>query len=168
MITIAVIRDIKESSISNALWDDALSSLRSMPNVEILEPTRSTERLEWKIMECGHAMQDRLGLDGAFWHDTMPYLAFIWSPHAGYALETLMSTYDNLRGDEIIFHTLDNTLVAGWVFGHARAMLHWSLTLPHAIAIGDHWPPIHDAEKTETSRIVWWAQRINLRVYGAT
>lgn len=80
-----------------------------------------------------------------------------------------------LRGDELVIPTLDSRKAVPWVMGHPRAMLLWSLTVRNLSDMGDVWPadavrnlnsPERNIQFSEESKMVWWAQRMNLRVYG--
>ena len=168
MIIAAIPCEIRGSLISKTLRDNALQSLSTVPKMEILQWPSQSDSLTKRIRDAGHALQDRLGLDGYFWNNDAESntLACIWPPYSVDGLPCALDKYCDMRGDEIVFQSLDSTQHISWAFGHARGFLHWSLTVLHAEKIVDQWPQLYD-QKSETAVLIWWAQRINLKVYSA-
>lgn len=83
-------------------------------------------------------------------------------------VQTIMLNHvTNLRGDEMIFHHLNVAQPIGWVIGHPRSILKWAATLADCWSLEDYWPTRNKVNIFETGVLVWWAQRINLKVYSA-
>jgi hypothetical protein len=93
-------------------------------------------------------------------------LLFTWHPFDLTGLHRAIAM-GPLRGDEIVFPHLAVDSEISWAYGHARSMLTWGLTLHHSDQIADPWPTAKRGNKSDGASLIWWAQRINLRVYGA-
>jgi hypothetical protein len=91
--------------------------------------------------------------------------AFVWAPN--YQIDPLIFSNLPIFGtDEILFSSLDMELPVGWAAGHVYAMIKWAATCRDTETIDFvPWPQIKGTPSS-TANIVWWAQRINLRVYG--
>lgn len=160
--------DQYQSSLSRNLYDDAVASLTHlgwMPPNEIHGGGRDV------ISKVGHAamvMQQRFDELDYFWRaDAGPCaLLLMWPPYDLTRLSAV-STYCDLRGDEIIFSTMAMDSTISYAIGHPRAMINWAITLSHSKSIPDPWPTAHRVSPSDTAKMVWWAQRINLRVYEA-
>jgi len=120
------------------------------------------------INTMGSAAQQQLD-QCRFFYDTaisFPVVAMIWAPYNIDGMATNLY-HQSFRGDDIIFPSLAANIDVCWAAGHPRAMLHWALTIMHARDIIASYPGPARTDLSNTSKLVWWAQRINLRVYGA-
>jgi len=100
-----------------------------------------------------------------FWTDKPRYAAIVvlWEPVTEIGIGHIVAKLNDLRGDEIMFSTMNSYQPIAWVAGHPRAVVKWASGLPWiATTEMETWPKIHG--KSDTSVYSWWAQRINLRV----
>lgn len=91
--------------------------------------------------------------------------ALVWATRY-YVDPTVFVNLPTFRTDEIMFPNLATELKVGWAAGHANALIKWAATCRDAAALEfKPWPQLVEISSS-TANLVWWAQRINLRVYG--
>lgn len=129
-----------------------------------------------RVHEAGMVLQDLID-DRHEWYldrSVMDPVVIAWQPYDTGLLPQALRL-SPLRGDELVVPTLDSRQSISWMMGHPRAVLLWSLTVRNLRRFGDVWPAdavrnLNSPEKNITfsdeSKMVWWAQRLNLRVYG--
>lgn len=145
-----------------------------IPNTEILwtDCTKSKTIFE-DITRCGLDIEYRLLDNGKtiLWTDRPKYLAagIIWDVNDLDNILSALSSWSNPRGDEIIFDQLHVYNPRGWAIGNPRSIVKWaacSLTLEQLDASCFPEPKKQDSFQVPTSRLVWLAYRIGLKVYG--
>lgn len=93
-------------------------------------------------------------------------IILIWSRYHILALSQLIGQIPRLGIDELWFPHLDMELDIGWAVGRANALIKWGATCMDAYTLKEKpWPEIKST-MSETALLVWWAQRINLKVFG--
>ena len=125
------------------------------------------------IAEMSLHLQRNLDELNFFWTsaEAKTVCMFMWAPYNMHNIDRIGHDL-TVRGDEIIFPTIDTRENVSWAVGHPRALLNWGLTLPYAGTVADPYPRqprirLAGGELSNTARLIWWAQRINLRVYSA-
>ena len=160
-----------QSNMHSTLHDDARSQLSKISRIDIRNIETSEHTLFGLVQDLGEAV-DRDHHDNFFWKqdESNTRIMLVWPP---YDITNIAgcSEIESLRADELLFPSLDIAEHLCWVAGHPRAMLHWVSTLHHSMAVTDPHPGFHRANASnrrisETASMVWWAQRINLKVYG--
>jgi len=122
--------------------------------------TRQSDNLTTMILKLGLALEDHYCAGGS---DTA---VLVWSYYDMLGADAIIDKLPNFRADEIMFPTLNMESHVGWAAGHAKALIRWAATCRHA-ALTDitTWPQSRSLA-SGTANLVWWAQRINLQVYG--
>lgn len=153
---------IKGSRQSIAIYDNQLEKIGSDPRVRLLAMDRQAKPdLIGYIRHCGLRIESKLS-EVDFRSDTV---TICWYPDH---LRTISFDHKtDLRGDELIFHHLNVTQPIGWVTGHPRSILKWAATLTDCHTLDDYWPSKTRISMFDTGILVWWAQRINLKVYAS-
>jgi hypothetical protein len=150
------------------------SELLSWSNNVITVNTNSEDSLFTGITKCGLEME-HVFLDrnkSLLWNKSASYdiAAIVWDNHVP-LLEPMIKQWSTtgIRGDELVFPTLHMDVSRHWVIGHPRALIKWSSCVTHIEDIDYIVFPQHsDHPNTRpTSRLVWIAHRIGLKVYGA-
>jgi hypothetical protein len=127
------------------------------------------------ITKCGLAMEE-LFLEGnrsLLWKNDPSHniAAIVWGDHLLRLLDPTLEKWANrnIRGDELIFHSLDMNEFRHWVIGHPRALIKWASCVTHIEHIDHHVFPQHSdhPEARPTSRLIWLAHRIGLKIYGS-
>lgn len=157
-----------ESSIA-----DVTQLMLKDQNILSLE-SKTGDSLFVKISKAGILIEKHLLLDKKplLWTESPPYslVGIVWSNNS---LDTLVESknkwQNNLRGDELIFPTLDAYSHRSWVIGHPRAVIKWASVVYNFENLEHQTWPQHDGhpDTKPTSRLVWLAHRIGLKVYGS-
>ena len=127
------------------------------------------------ITRCGLTME-QVFLErnkSLLWNNDPLYniAAIAWGDHLLKLLDPTLEKWCNtgIRGDELVFPTLHMDTPRHWVIGHPRALIKWASCVTHIENIDYMVFPQHSdhPETRPTSRLVWMAHRIGLKVYGA-
>jgi hypothetical protein len=160
--------DPLQSAMSRDMYEQATNVLANQngPNPKTIA-SKGCNILE-NISAAGLVIQQDMDDLGYFWHKHAAPCAVIlmWPPYDLTCMGDIRQYYD-IRGDEIMFPTLASDATICYAIGHPRALLNWSTTLHHAQSVSDPWPHRHRTAIAPTAKLVWWAQRINLKVYSA-
>lgn len=155
------------SSLVQNLYSQAVEDIGAAGFSPPVETHVGNSHLLDKIKSVGMVMQHHFDQLDYFWHSTNESKVLVaWPPYHMHGLE-IIGRLREYRGDEIAFETLDVDQHISYAVGHPRAMITWAVTLSHAQVFQDPWPCSHSTDSTSTARMVWWAQRINLKVYSA-
>lgn len=69
------------------------------------------------------------------------------------------------RPDEITFDSIAADRPVGWAAGHRNAIIRWAATCYHSDELHfEPWPQ-NRCVADKQAGLVWWAQRMNLKVY---
>jgi len=146
----------------------------NIPNSEILwtDCTRSKTLFE-NVTRCGLEIEYALLDNGKtiLWTNTPKYTTacIIWDDCDIDQFTTALTAWEKPRGDEIIFNQLHMDHPRGWAIGNPRSIIKWAacaLTLEYLDANCFPEPKKQDSFQYPTSRLVWLAYRIGLKVYG--
>jgi len=145
-----------------------------LPNTEILwvDCDRSKTIFE-NVTRCGLDIELSLIVDGKhlLWTNEPKYLTagIVWNDCDIDNLKIALDKWSNPRGDEIVFNQLHVQFPRGWAIGNPRSIIKWaacSLTLERLVASCFPEPKKTHSFEYPTSRLVWLAYRIGLKVYG--
>ena len=128
-------------------------------SVHLTPKTKTTDSIGTKVAKLGLAIEEHLLT--AVSDKTL----IMWSRYDLAAADTVIDSLHGFHRDQIVFPTLDMQQTAGWAAGHSVALTRWAAACREA----DHmdlipWPH-HMTKRDTTANLIWWAQRINLRVY---
>ena len=125
------------------------------------------------VTRCGLDIEESLLDNGKtiLWTNTPKYLtaSIIWDDCDIQEYSHALDKWSNPRGDELVFNQLDLNKPRGWAIGNPRSIIKWaacSLTLENLYASCFPEGNKGDSFQYPTSRLVWLAYRIGLRVYG--
>ena len=130
--------------------------------IHVIPQTKISDSLATKIAKLGLALEEHLS------YNVSNQAMLLWSRYDLVKIDSVISQLRDFSRDQISFPTLDIQQSAGWTAGHSIALTRWAAVCRQA----DHmdlipWP--HRITKRDTTaNLVWWAQRINLRVYEAS
>lgn len=93
-------------------------------------------------------------------------IMIVWSRYEIFELANLINTIPVLDIDHLLFPHLDMELDVGWVVGQPNALIKWGATCMDAYAIDEQVWPVQKSTMSGTALLIWWAQRINLKVFG--
>lgn len=157
---------VKTSKVPNNLvnWSNNVITVNTVPG----------DSLFTDITKCGLEIEHLLleGNKTLLWTNNAPYTigAIVWGDHLLKLLEPTIKHWGEkgLRGDELVFPTLHMDIPRHWVIGHPRALIRWASCVTHIEKIDYIVFPQHTdhPETRPTSRLVWIAHRIGLKVYG--
>ena len=124
-----------------------------------------------QLLKAGMMIQDLCDEDGRSWSANPRFTSgmIAWPSYTGAMFDEISAALENIRSDELVVESLDMTQELTYIAGHTRALVKWAATIRHAMAFeGDTWSDqvCESSIRATTSRYVWWAQRINLKIYG--
>lgn len=131
-------------------------------SVHLTPKIKPSDSIGIKIAKLGLAMEQHLMTAVS---DTA---LLLWSRYDLTKADAIISGLNRSHRDQIIFPTCDIQQSVGWAAGHSVALTRWAAVCKEV----DHmdfmpWPH-HINQRDVTANLVWWAQRINLRVYEFT
>jgi len=127
--------------------------------VHLTAKFKYTDQLHTKLLRCGLILEEYLLIN------PVSKAVIVWKTrHFVDAAD--FADLPNFRPDEILFHDLNIESQLSWAAGHPHALIKWAATcrdLEYLDFIP--WPQYGEAS-SDTADLVWWAQRINLKVYS--
>ena len=145
-------------------FDYLEESVRSLSTVEIRKVPSASD-INLSIAKAVLSLEQDLVSSNQFWSDAPRYSAIVLVFDTAWLadISDIVDRCHNLRGDEMIFSSLDCHVDINWVIAHPRSMIRWAAGLPYVANLEfDIWPNLED--KSVTAFYIWWAQRSNLRV----
>jgi len=160
-------------AVSSNIQDNLTADLK---DTHILKVDCSQSKTFFEdIARCGIAIEKHfLSEDGKsmFWTDKPKYktASIIWDRDFFVNFAPCLEQWQDARGDEIIFNSLDVYKKRAWAMGNPRAVVKWASCALNVENINFAVFPQSGTDphlnKFPTSRLVWIAYRIGLRVYG--
>jgi hypothetical protein len=131
--------------------------------------TKETDDTFNVIAKCGLALEDHLQNNGmnTLYKDPSRYTlaGIIWKTPTDTFVNKNIPLIQTIRGDELIFPSININYNISWVVGHPRALIKWA-----AVCIDLNQPnvnPYHRfPKKLDQVCLPWLAHRIGLKVYG--
>lgn len=139
----------------------------------VVDCDQSANKFE-DVARCGLALEKHLVVDGKtlLWSDNPKYLTagILWDLDFARNFPTALNAWSAPRGDEIVFNNLQMHSIRGWALGNPRSIIKWAACSLHLIDIDYPLFPQSSVDLTHntnsSSRFVWIAYRIGLKVYG--
>ena len=148
------------------------SLLETIPNSErLIVGCEEKDSFFINIARCCIALERHLIVDGKsiLWTDTPKYntVSIIWNRIHANNLVSSIEKWKDIRGDEIVFNSLQCDIYRGWALGNPRSIIKWASCVLNIEDIEFTLYPQHEISGTnKSSRLVWLAYRIGLKVYG--
>jgi hypothetical protein len=123
------------------------------------------------IARCCIALERHLIVDGKsiLWTNDPKYntVTMIWDKNHIKNLVPSIEKWKDIRGDEIVFNSLQYDIHRGWALGNPRSIIKWASCVLNVENIDFTSFPHHEISgNNKSSRLVWLAFRIGLKVYG--
>lgn len=145
-------------------FDSLAESASLLHNVEVRVVTISAD-INLCISAAILSLENELITSNQFWSDDPRYSAIVLVFDTAWLadISDIVDRCHNLRGDEMIFSTIDCHVNIDWIIAHPRSMIRWAAGLPYVSNLDFNiWPNLED--KALQAFYVWWAQRSNLKV----
>jgi hypothetical protein len=121
------------------------------------------------IAKCGLALEEYLLKDGkhTLYSDPTRYTlaGIIWKTPTDNFVDESMPWLQNIRGDELLFPSLDHRYDSSWVAGNTKALIKWAASCV-SLNVPEINPAYRYANKSDQIWLAWLAHRIGLKVYG--
>ena len=122
-----------------------------------------------KIAKCGLAIEEYLNAHGVnlLFSNTDKYTlaSIIWKTPTTEFVNTELSWLQHIRGDELLFPTLNQECDISWTSGNPRALIKWAACCVD-LNLSTLNPGYRYAASPDQVKLVWLAQRIGLKAYG--